>query len=165
MYAEDLPVDNSAQCQAVKHFSTTSPYIQASVLSDALIIKSVHLCDDSWLVVASQKSDSVFVPDFQGQKEQECLNAVFSSVDVIAHENVIGIRWESTDFEEFKEIVELAVDIAANSDWRWYFDNVGLLSKDLFGLLAEFLNGVLLDFFALLQGLDYLLNVLSASHV
>ena len=69
-------------------------------------------------MVASQKSDSVFVPDFEGQKEQECLNAIFSSVDIIAHEDVIGVRRESTDFEEFEEIVELAVDIAANGDWR-----------------------------------------------
>ena len=116
-------------------------------------------------MVSSQKSDSIFVSNFQGQQQQKGFNAVFSSVNVISHENVIRVRRESTNFEEFKEVIELTVDIAANGDWWWDFDDVGFFAKDLLGLFAEFLDGVLLDFFALLEWLDYLLNVLSGSHV
>lgn len=39
----------------------------------------------------------------------------------------------------------MAVNITADGDGGGDFNDVGLLAEDLFGLLAEFLDGVLLD--------------------
>lgn len=89
MHTENLVINNSPKCKCIKHFSTASPHIQATILSDAFVIKTIYLRDDSRLMVSSQKSDSIFVSYFKGEKEKESLHTVFSSIDVIAHKDVI----------------------------------------------------------------------------
>ncbi len=67
MHTKDFVIDNCSKCKSVKYLSATSPYIETAVLSDALVIKSIDLSNDSGLVISSQKSDSVFVSHFEGQ--------------------------------------------------------------------------------------------------
>jgi len=61
--AENLILDHSCQGQVIKEFCELFPDVCVAVLSQALIIKSIHLCDLSALVVASENSESVLEAD------------------------------------------------------------------------------------------------------
>lgn len=50
----------------------------------------------------------------QGQQQQESLNRVVAAIDKVAHEQVVCLGHIAPDFEQFFEIVELPVDVAAH---------------------------------------------------
>ena len=54
MEAEDLVLDDRCQGQVIKEFCELFPDIRVSVLSQALIIKTIYLRDLSALVVTSE---------------------------------------------------------------------------------------------------------------
>lgn len=72
--------------------------------------------DLSRLVVSAQDSDSVSVAHFQGNKQRYCLHRVVTSIDVVSHEQVVGVWGLASNFEKFLKVVELAMDVAANRD-------------------------------------------------
>ena len=51
---------------------------------------------------------------FECEEKEECLDRVEPSVDEVAHEEVVRVRNISANFEQLLEVVELAVDVAAN---------------------------------------------------
>jgi formyltetrahydrofolate synthetase len=51
-----------------------------------------------------------------------------TSIDIVAHEEVVGLGHLATDFKELHEVVELTVDVSANDDGGSNGDNIGLLS-------------------------------------
>ena len=63
MYAEDPRVDNGCERQVIKDFCAVAPDVYATILSEALIVKTVHLGDLTRLVIASNQSDALGVPD------------------------------------------------------------------------------------------------------
>lgn len=83
---EDLLSNDSGQRKEVEESSQFSPDIGVSILSEALVIETIHLSDGSALVVSSQNGDSVLMSDFQGHQQSDGLNGVVSSVNIIAHE-------------------------------------------------------------------------------
>lgn len=78
-------------------------------------------------MVSSEYDYSVFESDFKSDEKSYCLHAVMPSIDVVPHEQIVGLRYFPSYFKEFHEIVKLAVDISANNDWSSDGDNVGLL--------------------------------------
>ena len=58
-------------------------------------------------MVASEDSEPISEPDFQGDKQCDCLNRVISAVDVVAHEQVVCVGGGAADAEEFEEVLEL----------------------------------------------------------
>jgi hypothetical protein len=72
-----------------------------------------------------------------------------------------------TNSEELHQVVELAVDISADSDWASDWLDIALLGKDLLGLeinalnylLAEGLHLVLRDWLVIHQQLDLLVKL------
>lgn len=75
----------------IEESSEVLPNIGITVLSQALIIESVDLCDLLALVISSQDSDSVWVSDLKSNKEGNGLDWVVSSIDVISHEQVVVV--------------------------------------------------------------------------
>ena len=65
MYTENFIIHHRSNGEEVKDFCKSSPYIQRAILFDTLIIKTIDLSNQSWLVITSQKSDSVFVSNFE----------------------------------------------------------------------------------------------------
>jgi hypothetical protein len=72
------------------------------------------------LVVAAEDGDAVSETDFEGDEEGDCFDAVVASVYVVAHEQVVCVGGVSAYAEEFLEVVELAVDVAADCDGTPY---------------------------------------------
>jgi len=58
--------------------------------------------------------------DFESDEEGDGFDGIVTSVYVISHEEVICVGRVSAYTEEFLEVVELAVDVAANSDGTPY---------------------------------------------
>lgn len=103
------------------------PHRGVTVLSQTLIVESIDLSNLSRLVVTAKDRNSLAIPDLQGNEKGHCLYGVISSVDIVSHEQVVGVGRLSSNFEEFLKIVKLAVDISADRDWRVHSLNVGLI--------------------------------------
>lgn len=80
-------------------------------------MKYLHLSDLSGLVVTSEDGDSILEADLKGHQEGHGLDRVVSSINVVAHEEVVGV-WElSANHEELTQIMELAVDVTTDGHW------------------------------------------------
>jgi len=57
-----------------------------------------------------------------------------TSINIVAHKQVVRLRYFSSDFEEFHEIVELSMNVTTNDDRSSNWNYVGFFSEDLFRL-------------------------------
>lgn len=87
-------------------------------------------------MVASEQGDPIFVPNLESQQHEEGFNAVPSAIDIVAKENIVGIRRVSSDFKQLEQVVELPMDVSADGDRRSDLDGVRLSLQDLLGQLT-----------------------------
>lgn len=99
MEAEDLVLNNSGEWQVIKELSEVFPDGWTAIFPEALIVEAINLGNLSGLVVSSQDSDSVSIPDLQGNKECHSLDTVIASINVISHEEIIRVWWLASNFE------------------------------------------------------------------
>jgi hypothetical protein len=64
MHAKDFVVNYSGYRQKIEYFGKGTPNIQRSIFFYAFIVETVDLSDESRLMVASEKSYSVFIAYF-----------------------------------------------------------------------------------------------------
>ena len=86
-------------------------------------------------MVTTKDGDSVLIADFKSDQKGNCLNWIVPTIDVVAHEQVICVRRAAANPEELHKVMELAVDIAAYSDWTFNFGHIWLFGKDIFRLI------------------------------
>ena len=134
MEAEDLILDHSCEGQEVKKISVVFPHVSVAIFAQALIVEAVDLRNLSGLVVAAQDRDPVLKADLQGHEQGDSLYRVVATVNVVTHEEVVGIGGASANLKELHEIVELAVYIAANGDWTLHRLHIALLREDFASL-------------------------------
>jgi len=135
--AEDLPVDERRQRQVVKQIGEVLPDVGVAVLAQTLVVESVHLCDLARLVVTAQDGDALPVADLQGHQKGHGLHRVVSTVYIVAHEQVVGVRGLSAYPEQLHQVVELTVDISAHCHGTFHLLHIRLLGEDLLGLQRE----------------------------
>lgn len=138
--AEDLAVDQGSQGQVVEQVREILPDVGVAVLPETLVVESVDLGDLAGLVVAAQYRDALAIADLEGHEQGDGLDGVVSSVDVVAHEEVIRVWRFATNPEELHEIVKLSVNVTADGDRALHLLDVRLLRQNLFGLLAKGLD-------------------------
>ena len=126
MDAEDAIVDDGGQREVIEDVSAVSPNIERAVLPQAFIVKSVDLGDLPALVVSSNQRDQIGIADFIGEEQQKGLDAVEAPVHEIAQEKVADARNVAAVFEEFEQIIELSMDVAADGYRRIHSLNVAL---------------------------------------
>lgn len=80
-------------------------------------------------VVASQQEQRVGVKDLQGPKVKHAFYAKISPVYVVAEEEVASFVGRAADFEQFHQVVELSVNIAADGDRGFYVNDRLLLPQ------------------------------------
>ena len=132
--AENLIFDDSCQRQVVKEVSQVFPDVSIAVLAETFIVEAIYLCDLTTFMITAENGNAFLKAYFKADEKCYCLHRVVSTIDVIAHEEVIRIRRAATDFEELHKIVELAVDIAADSHWAPYRLYINLILKNFFSL-------------------------------
>ena len=134
MQAEDLLLHHSSDGQVIEQVCELLPHIGISVLSQTLVIEAIHLCDLSRLVVTSKNGHTVLIPHFESDQQCDSLHTVVTSVDIVAHEQIVGF-WHLTSYsEQLHQIVELAMDVPTNGDWHWNSSHISLLTQYLFSL-------------------------------
>lgn len=99
MNTENFALDDGSDTEIIEDFGAIFPRISISILSNGLIVETVHGGDLSGLVISSEKGDVSWVLQFQAQQKLESLNGVESSVDEITHEDVSSV-WDFTALVE-----------------------------------------------------------------
>ena len=88
-------------------------------------------------MVSAQKEEVLWIFDFVGQQEANGLQTLFSSVNVVAEEQVVRLGRETTIFKEAQQIKVLAMNITTNLNRCFQFEENGLAGEDFAGPLAE----------------------------
>ena len=118
MHAENPLVYHGTYRESVEAFSELLPSSHR-VPPFALVVKAVHPVDRLALVVASQQVELLGVLDFIREQKYDGLNALLSSVHVVAYEEELLVTsGEAGNVEKPKQIEILAVDIPENFDRR-----------------------------------------------
>ena len=134
--AEDLVVDERGQGQVVEEVGEEFPHVGVAVFAQTFVVEAVDLGDLAGFVVAAEDGDALGVSDFERNEEGDGLNGEVAAVDVVAHEEVVGVWIGAADFEELHQVVELAVDVAADGHRALDRLHVRLVLEDLARLLA-----------------------------
>ena len=113
MHCEYLLVDNGCDWQAIEAIGEGFPQFDI-VTSLALIIKPVYTIDRGTFVVSTENEEVLRILDLVCEKEAYCLKGLLPSIYVVTEEKVIRFWWEAAVLEKAKEVVVLAMYIAAN---------------------------------------------------
>ena len=113
MHGEDLLIDDGGNGQAVEAVGESLPKLDV-IPPFALIVETVDSVNRSTLVVATKDEEVFGVFDLVCEEKADSLQRLLATVDVVAKEEVVGLRGETAVFEETQEIVVLTVDITAN---------------------------------------------------
>jgi hypothetical protein len=119
--------------KVIKQIGKELPHVGRSVFAHAFVVKSVDLGNLTTLVIAAEHEYAIGVADLETDQERDGFDTVIASIDVIAHEQVIGIRSRSTDAKEFHEIVPLSVNVAADGNGGGDGLDVGFLQEPFAG--------------------------------
>lgn len=98
-------VNQRRKRQIIKQIRKKLPNIRVPILPQALVVKSVHLRDLSTLVVSSKDRDTIAVAHFERNEKSDGFDTVVAAIDVVSHEEVVGVGAVSSDAEELREIV------------------------------------------------------------
>jgi len=99
MEAENCVVYNCSERQVIEKLCEVNPDIRISVLSEALIVEAINLRNLTHLVVTPKNSKSVVEPDFEGDEKSYSFYRVISSVNIVAHEDIIRVWTAPANFE------------------------------------------------------------------
>lgn len=111
-----------------------------TIFAQTLIIEAVNLGDLARLVVATQNRDAVRIAHLQCNEKSDRLDTVMTAVDVISHEQIIGVRKTAAQAEKFTKVVELTVYVTANRDRHAHRLHILLFGEDFFRLDTELLD-------------------------
>ena len=87
-------------------------------------------------MVTAEDCNSVGEADLEGDQERHGFHTIVAAIDIVTHEEVVRIRRLSANLEELKQIMELTVNITANSHGSANLLHVGLVYQNFFSLQA-----------------------------
>ena len=73
----------------------------------------------------------------EAKQQLECFDGVVATVNEVAHEDIPGVGNLPSFLEELEQVVELTMDVPANSDRSAHRLNVTLFDEYLLDFLAE----------------------------
>lgn len=73
-------------------------------------------------MIAPQQEKVLWVFDFVGQQQADRLQRLFASVHVVAQEQVVGLRGESSVLEQPQQICVLTVDVTCRKKNHDYWE-------------------------------------------
>ena len=118
--AEDLVLNHSGKGKVVEQLSEDLPHVGVSVFAEALIVETIpidthvrdtrydrvcrgtslsdweesvylHLGDLAGFVVSAQNSNAILVAHLEGYKQGDGFHGVVAAIDVVSHEEVVGV--------------------------------------------------------------------------
>jgi hypothetical protein len=136
VHAQDLLVNDGCNWEAVEAISEGLPEFNI-VAAFAFIVETIDAVDRGALVVASQKEEILWVLNFVGEEEANCLKRLLAAVDVITEEEIVCIGREAAVLKESQEIVVLAVNVTTDFNGCLKLKENGLIYEDVAGLDTE----------------------------
>jgi len=113
MHAQDFLIDASTDGHGIEDITECLPKLDV-VTTLAIIIEAIDASDAGALMVATQSEEVLRVLVLVAEQEAYCLKAALATVHIIAKEEIVRLRWESTILEEAKEVVVLSVYVATD---------------------------------------------------
>jgi hypothetical protein len=143
VHGKDLLINDCCNGQAVETVGECLPELDV-VSSLAFIVEPVDAVDGRAFMVAAKDEEVFRVFDLVRKKQADGLKRLFASIDIITEEQVVCLWRESAIFEQTKEVIVLAVNVAANLRIRNSSQHVALSrrSKGVCGIYA-YLDGSL----------------------
>jgi hypothetical protein len=86
-----LILDESSEREEIEEIGKIFPYISIAIFAQAFIVETVDLSDLARFVVATKNRDALFVSNFQRHQQCDSLDRIIAAIDVVAHEQVIGV--------------------------------------------------------------------------
>jgi hypothetical protein len=139
MHAEDFFVNDGGNRHAVEAVRESFPELDA-VSSLAFVVKTINSVDGSALVVSTQDEKVFRIFDFVSKQKTNRFQALFSTVDVISQEQIVGLGRETSVFKEAQKVVILAMNITANFNGCFKFEKRRLGEENLSRLENESAN-------------------------
>lgn len=99
-------------------------------------------------MVPPYQGDAIWVADFEAEQQQEAFQRVETSVDEIAHEEVVCVWYVAAHAEQLHQVVKLAVNVATYCDRGVDLNDVTFFDEELAGFVAEVADGGFGDGFA-----------------
>lgn len=151
---EDLVVDERGKRQEVEQVCEVLPDVGVAVFAQALVVEAIHLGDLAGLVVATQDGDAAWVADLEGDEQSDGLDREVATVDVVTHEEVVGVGIRASNLEQLHQVVELTVDVTAHCHRALHGLHIALVLQDFPRLLAQPPHFILGQLLACHQALD-----------
>ena len=92
MHRKHFVVHHGSNWKVVKHISEQLPHLRITILLLALSVESIDLRDCPSLMVAPDQAYSIWVSQFKNHQKGNCLNTMRSSINIVAHEQVVSVR-------------------------------------------------------------------------
>lgn len=89
----------------------------STILLLTLIIEAINSVDAGTFMVPSEEKEILWVLDLISEQETYCLQWLLAPVDVIAEEEIIGIRGIISIVEKTKQVSVLAMYISCHVLW------------------------------------------------
>ena len=86
-------------------------------------------------LIPSENGDAVLVADLHGHQERHGLDRVVPAVDVVSHEEVVGVWRVAPNPEELLQIMKLPMDVTTHSHGALDTLHIRLGLQNLLGLI------------------------------
>ena len=98
--ATHLVVNEGSEGQEIEEIREEPPDVGIPVFPQAFVVEAVHLCDLSRFVVSSQDGNAIAIAELHGHEQSDGLYGVVASVDIVTHEEVVGVWRVAADSEK-----------------------------------------------------------------
>ena len=71
-------------------------------------------------MIAAKDGDTILKADFETDEECHGFHAVVAAINIVPHEQVVGVRTATSNLEKLHEIMELAMNITTDGYWALY---------------------------------------------
>ena len=88
-------------------------------------------------MTTSQNSDAIGVLKLKTEKKMYRLNRVVSTINEVAQKNVSRIRYLASLFKNFKQVVEMTMNLSNYCYWGAHCLNITLVNENLLELFAN----------------------------
>ena len=100
MQAENLVLNNCCEWKIIKELGEAFPDVGSAILTKAFIVEPINLSDLSGLMVASEDGYAIRVAYFESNQKSDGFNTIVSSVNIVSHKKIVGVRHFTSQSEE-----------------------------------------------------------------
>mmetsp|Transcript_75279 Transcript_75279/g.152207 ORF Transcript_75279/g.152207 Transcript_75279/m.152207 type:complete len:264 (-) Transcript_75279:29-820(-) len=129
MHTNDLLINDGTHGHAVEHITELLPQFDV-VPPLAFIVEAIDTGDGCTLMVSAKQEEVLRELDLVSEQEDDCLQALLSTVDVVTQEEVVAFWWKAAILKKAQQVVVLPVHIAANLQGRLQLQEGALVQED-----------------------------------